>query len=328
MNSNQSSRLTEEQLRQVQQQQELFQQHLLNMQRHLEEQQRQFQNQREEGEGGGGRRRIDQRESSSESFSPSLREERNKSQRHLHYQDDHDEIVQLIERDPYFAAAMEDFVRSHGLLDHSSSSSSSSSSTSSSSSSSISSRSSSRSSLTSVTNESTRLTRSDLLLLNEIRGIRHLMKKYFQEKQKHREEFRREDLPRPDRIRYPPVEVVTDVPRSLVPPRESSSTSPRSNHYENLVQTMKEMLKRRPSSEQDRPLKPSDIDPKYKYRPKRPVSHPSSKPPLPSREPFNPISSVSPSSSLSKDRPPRIPPAPPLPPSLNFSNPSYSVRSD
>lgn len=96
--------MTEAELRQVQQQQEAFQKHLMNMQRHLEQQQQQQQQEEEEAEQQvptTPRRRL---------------EKRTKLSYDLERDDDQDEIAELIETDPYFAAAMEDFAHTHGLL--------------------------------------------------------------------------------------------------------------------------------------------------------------------------------------------------------------------
>lgn len=91
--------LTENELRQVQQQQEAFQQHLLNMQRHLSEQQQQL-------------------EQNQEKVPMSNKNEKQSklSYHGLQLDDDQAEIAELIENDPYIAAAMEDFAYTHGLL--------------------------------------------------------------------------------------------------------------------------------------------------------------------------------------------------------------------
>jgi len=94
--------LTEAELRQVQQQQEAFQQHLLNMQRHLVEQTQQPQEQ--------------QVPTSSSSTSNRFKKRTKVSYHDLERDDDQEQIAELIENDPYFAAAMEDFARTHGLL--------------------------------------------------------------------------------------------------------------------------------------------------------------------------------------------------------------------
>ena len=89
--------MTEAELRQVQQQQEAFQQHLMNMQRRLLEQQQQEPEQQLPST----TRRL---------------EKRTKISYDLEHDDDQAEIAELIETDPYFAAAMEDFAHTHGLL--------------------------------------------------------------------------------------------------------------------------------------------------------------------------------------------------------------------
>jgi hypothetical protein len=98
--------MTEAELRQVQQQQELFQTHLMNMQRHLAEQSQEQQPQGEE----------DTRAAAGVSSSHLPRRSA-RPYPELNYDDDQARIAQLIESDPYFAAAMEDFAHSHGLLD-------------------------------------------------------------------------------------------------------------------------------------------------------------------------------------------------------------------
>lgn len=92
--------MTEAELRQVQQQQEAFQQHLMNMQRRLVEQQQQ-QQQEPEQQLPSTTRRL---------------EKRAKLSYDIERDDDQAEIAELIETDPYFAAAMEDFAHTHGLL--------------------------------------------------------------------------------------------------------------------------------------------------------------------------------------------------------------------
>lgn len=94
--------MTEAELRQVQQQQEAFQQHLLNMQRHLMEQTQQQQEQ--------------QLPTSLPSTSRSFEKRTKVSYHDLQRDDDQAQIAELIENDPYFAAAMEDFAHTHGLL--------------------------------------------------------------------------------------------------------------------------------------------------------------------------------------------------------------------
>jgi hypothetical protein len=105
--------MTEAELRQVQQQQEAFQQHLLNMQRHLldqtpQQQQRQQQQQQEEEE--------QEVPTSLPSGSHRFKKRTKVSYHDLERDDDQAQIAELIENDPYFAAAMEDFAHTHGLL--------------------------------------------------------------------------------------------------------------------------------------------------------------------------------------------------------------------
>ena len=103
--------MTEAELRQVQQQQEAFQQHLLNMQRHLLEQSRQPQ------ESSQPQQEQQQCPTSIPSTSCHFKKRTKVSYHDLQRDDDQAQIAELIENDPYIAAAMEDFVQSHGLLD-------------------------------------------------------------------------------------------------------------------------------------------------------------------------------------------------------------------
>jgi hypothetical protein len=99
--------MNEAELRQVQQQQEAFQQHLLNMQRHLLEQTHQQQEQPQQEQ---------QVPTSSPSTSRRFEKRTKVSYHDLERDDDQAQIAELIENDPYFAAAMEDFAHTHGLL--------------------------------------------------------------------------------------------------------------------------------------------------------------------------------------------------------------------
>jgi hypothetical protein len=108
--------MTEAELMQVQEQQEAFQQHLLNMQRHLLEQPQQQQSQQE--------RQHEHEHEHEQEVPPSSSSSSHRFQRRtdvsyhdLERDDDQDKIAELIENDPYFAAAMEDFAYTHGLLD-------------------------------------------------------------------------------------------------------------------------------------------------------------------------------------------------------------------
>ena len=109
--------MTESELREVQQQQEAFQQHLLNMQRHLLEQgQHQPEQTSQEQQVPQRQGAFQQNFCNLQPFPRSLPstsgrfEKRTKVSYHdLQQDDDQAEIAQLIENDPYFAAAMEDF---------------------------------------------------------------------------------------------------------------------------------------------------------------------------------------------------------------------------
>jgi hypothetical protein len=99
--------LTEAELRQVQQQQEAFQQHLLNMERRLREQSQPQQEQQCP---------PSLPSTSLPSASCHFKKRTKVSYHDLQRDDDQAQIAELIENDPYIAAAMEDFVHSHGLL--------------------------------------------------------------------------------------------------------------------------------------------------------------------------------------------------------------------
>ena len=105
-----SPRLSEEQLRQVQLQQQTFQQHLLNMERNLMEQRQLLETNQDNPN-----QCIVAQRRSHHSHQDSLRNRFD----NLNLDNDQAEIAELIENDPYIAAAMEDFVKSHHLLGHS-----------------------------------------------------------------------------------------------------------------------------------------------------------------------------------------------------------------
>ncbi|CAF0961832.1 unnamed protein product [Adineta steineri] len=334
--------LTEDELRQVQQQQEAFQQHLLNMQRHLQEQSQQAESNPQQ---------QPQIVPSSICSTTCCSKKRPKVAFHdLERDDDQAEIAELIEKDPYFAAAMEDFAHSHGLLRsnrHRTNSEHSSSHYSQRSHKrrqpnlhgkrSRPSHSSSSSSLSSVTNISSDLRgpNQDLILLNELKQIRLLMQRFV-------ESGGNSNQQTPTGIRYPPVPGVTDyelatVPRGQPQPRPEA----RQAEYQNVVNAVKDVLDRRRSSQRDLPLKPSEIDPKLKHvytrRPQIPSTNfqPTSmqRPPLPPsqlqqrqiRRRSSQMTS-SPSVSIRSTPPPppppssnKIPPAPPYEALTNFS---------
>jgi hypothetical protein len=79
------------------------------MQRHLAEQQEQQQQQQEQQQ----ERQVP---TPSPATSHRFGKRREVSYHDLERDDDQAEIADLIEKDPYFAAAMEDFVQTHGLL--------------------------------------------------------------------------------------------------------------------------------------------------------------------------------------------------------------------
>ena len=324
--------MTEAQLRQVQQQQEAFQQHLMNMQRHLLEQQQQ-QPQQEQ-----------QLPTSTPSTSRRL-EKRTKMSYDLELDDDQAEIAELIETNPYFAAAMEDFAQSHGLLhtrrhrfvdllsfmslffptlrtDSNDSPSQYSSRSSkrhrpppSSASSSSSSSSSSMTSVSSV-RPNTQGSKSELILLHELHQIRRLMERYFRSRYEGVNPNQGTSMFAPwPPGRYPPVEPDADYQPARVPSQRPRPPEPNRVLYENVVNSVREIMDRRSPSQRDQPLKPSEIDPSlkaaYTRRPRIPTS--AQRPPLP------PSSQQQRRRSSQMSTPPltsSIPTAPPLPPSL------------
>lgn len=151
----------------------------------------------------------------------------------------------------------------------------------------------------------------------------------------------------PTGTHYPPVPPVTDYQPSVVPRERTEPPHPTQAIYQNVVNSVKEVLDRRSPSQQDQPLKPSQIDPKLKHvYTKRPRIPPSNfqatsmqRPPLPpqqqqrrrSSQMSTPPIGQSPSSLRSQQpqqrrrrssqmtTPPIIPPpAPPPPPSSNI----------
>ena len=247
--------MTEQQLRQVQQQQQAFQQHLINMQNHLMEQQQQQQQQQPQPPPS----------SSSTPIRRNRFEKKSKTSYHsFDRDDDQDEIAQLIETDPYFAAAMEDFALTHGLIHskthsddssdqsidlhhrrprhHSSHSSSSSSS----------------SSLTNITSPS-KSSKNESILYRELHEIRRLIEDYIQNRQQY----------------YPSgMSMDTHHRRRMSPP------NPTKVLYQNVVDVVKQVMDRRSPSQRELPLKPSQIDPSLKSSyTKRPIIPPPSLPP-------------------------------------------------
>lgn len=110
----------------------------------------------------------------------------------------------------------------------------------------------------------------EVVLLSELRGIRHLM-----------EDFLRNSSSMINQrgtsgVHYPPVEPVTDYRPAMVPRERAPPPEPNRILYQNVVDTIKEVMDRRSPSQREQQLKPSDISSKYKYAFKRqPPSPPS-----------------------------------------------------
>ncbi|CAF1144025.1 unnamed protein product [Rotaria sordida] len=350
--------LTEDELRQVQQQQEVFQQHLFNMQRHLLEQSQQQQRQQQEEE-----EEEEEEEKvprlSLRSRSHRLEKRRKSSYNELKLDDDQAEIADLIESDPYIAAAMEDFVYTHSLLGkdrHRTYSDNSSSQYSDrrhrtkhfqhdyrwSPSSPSSSSSSSSSSTSSLTNRRSDRKGSnvELILLRELHEIRRLMEEYVRTKKSSINANQRltpiVPIPwsinegqyhRPTGIHYPPVPPVTDYQPSLVP-REGPPPPQDPNRaiYQNVVNVVREVLDRRSPSQREQPLKPSQIDPKLKHvytkRPRISSTSMQRTPyPAPRQQGQSRLSQITTPSS-------NIPPAPPYESLANFSSSRSTTNKD
>ncbi|UJR29795.1 hypothetical protein I4U23_017341 [Adineta vaga] len=330
--------LTEDELRQVQQQQAAFQQHLLNMQRRLLEQA----NEAEE-------RQKQPTPEMSCSTSHCAKKRSKVSFHDLECDDDQAEIAELIENDPYFAAAMEDFAHTHGLLhNHRHRTHSHNSSHHSQKSqhickrhrtqfqkkpSSRLSQSSSSSSVPSVRNVASnpKGPNTDLILLRELQGIRLVMEEYVREKR---------DRPSPvywptpngqgpistsSGIHYPPVPPVTDYQPAMVPrERPQTISEPSRVVYQNVVNAVKEVIDRRSPTQREQPLKPSDIDPKLKHvytrRPQIPPSNLSRPTQQRQQQPPPPQQNRRRSSESSTQSSTNIPPAPPYESLTNFSS--------
>ncbi|CAF3679246.1 unnamed protein product [Rotaria sp. Silwood1] len=289
--------LTETELRQVQQQQEAFQQHLLNMQRQLLEQPRQqrrrqqYEDEEEEEE--------EERPKVPRSFlrlrSDRLGKRTKASYHDLKLDDDQAEIADLIENDPYIAAAMEDFAYTHGLLKknrHRTYSDGSSSQYSQRSSKrhrtqhihddyhrSPSSSSSSKSSLD-YRRSDMKSSNIEVVLVRELHEIRRLMEEYIRNKRNQTSSNYPSFMPivpmpwsisedqyrQSNAVHYPPVPPVTDYKPSLVPSeRAPPPPEPTRAIYQNVVNAVREVIDQRSPSQRDQPLKPSDIDPKLKH---------------------------------------------------------------
>ncbi len=190
----------------------------------------------------------------------------------------------------------------HGKTSHQSSSSSSTSS-----------------SLTDVTSN-LKGSRTDLILFRELHGIRRLMEEYV------RGRANQPMMAVPWPMTGGPFIMPTgvDYPPSMVPRRPAAPPEPNRILYENVVNTVREVMDRRSPSQRDQPLKPSQIDPKLKHvytkrpriPPPNPPSQPNQRPPLPPQQPQRRrrSSQMSTPPILS----PASIPAPPPPPSSNI----------
>jgi hypothetical protein len=150
-----------------------------------------------------------------------------------------------------------------------------------------------------VTNVTAELTgsRADAILFRELHGIRRLMEEYIRGRNNtNQPTISIMPVPWPMAggpyqtsagVHYPPVAPVTDyqpamVPRERVPPPE-----PRQMIYQNVVNSMKEVIDRRSPSQREQPLMPSHIDSKLKHvYTRRPRIPPTSmqRPPLPPQQ--------------------------------------------
>ncbi|CAF1594971.1 unnamed protein product [Rotaria magnacalcarata] len=320
--------LNEAELRQVQQQQEAFQQHLLNMQRHLLEQSQQEQ--------------VPTSNSSGRRTKVSYHD--------LELDDDQARIADLIEHDPYVAAAMEDFAYTHGLLDcnkqrtdsnYSSSQNSQhiskrhrsqyddedrSHRSSSSLSSSV--------SISSLNNVTSKLKDSnvEIILLRELKGIRRLMEEFVHS-------TNNMNNLRGMSVHYPTVEPVTDYRPSMVPRKQNPPPEPNQILYQNVVDTIREVMDRRSPSQREQQLKPSEINAKYKYTSKRKPPNPlSTHQSTVMERSILPTQNQRQRNSLQMTTPPivpssaasssNVPPAPPYEALVNFSSSRSTTIKD
>jgi hypothetical protein len=123
-------------------------------------------------------------------------------------------------------------------------------------------------------------------------------------------------MPTTTGVHYPPVPPVTDYQPSLVPRERAPPPEPNRALYQNVVNTVKEVMDRRSPSQREQPLKPSQIDPSLKYvytkRPRIPSSN--FQPTSMQRPPLPPQQQQRRRRSSQMTTPPIVPPpAPPLP---------------
>jgi hypothetical protein len=144
--------------------------------------------------------------------------------------------------------------------------------------------------------------KTDLILFRELHGIRRLMEEYVRGRTNPNQPtisimpvpwpMTGGPFPTPTGVHYPPVPPVTDYQPSMVPRERVPHPEPGRVLYENVVNTVREVMDRRSPSQRDQPLKPSQIDPKLKYvytkRPRIPPlnfqSTSMQRPPLPPQQ--------------------------------------------
>ncbi len=194
-----------------------------------------------------------------------------------------------------------------------------------------SSSSSSASSLTDVASEF-KGSKTDLILFRELHGIRRLMEEYVRGRNNtinsNQPTISIMPVPWPmtggpfpttTGIHYPPVAPVTDYQPSMVPRERVPPPEPGRVLYQNVVNTVKEVMDRRSPSQREEPLKPSQIDPSLKHvytkRPRIPLS--KFQPPSMQRTPLPPLppSQQRRRRSSQMSTAPIVPPPPPPPPS-------------
>ena len=142
------------------------------------------------------------------------------------------------------------------------------------------------SSLTNVTSD-LKGSKGDQLIYRELHGIRRLMEEYFRTRGNLINPnqvpmslmpvpwpITGGTFPGPTGVHYPPVAPVTDYQPSLVPRQRPPPPDPNRLLYQNVVDSVKEVMERRSPSQREQPLKPSQIDPKLK-------SHYTRRPPIP-----------------------------------------------
>jgi hypothetical protein len=175
---------------------------------------------------------------------------------------------------------------------------------------------------------------TDLILFRELQGIRLLMEEFVrgQHNTVNPSQPSISIMPvpwpmpggpfqTPTGVHYPPVAPVTDYQPSMVPRERVPPPEPNRLLYQNIINTVKEVIDRRSPSQREQPLKPSHIDSKlkgnYTKRPRIPLSNPqsafTSRPPLPPQQQRRRRSSQMSTPPIAT--PPRASPSRPSPPS-------------